>query len=289
MRGGVSRRSAGGVFALPREAAHVTKALVKHGVFGLPWRVGRALAKEPGLPRAFPSQERLCELFGENAVSLFDDLGPIYGKAGQILLSRLTPELHAIAATLRLTRLYKDWPPLSFSAVEKILDREVPRWRTELSLESFPLGVASIAQVHAAVDAEGREWVVKIVKPAARARLLDTVHALEELATRLTPLAVTFTSRRMLKETRELCLGFRREIDLSRERETISRVHDKLRARRQKTLVIPDVHPDLGSESVLIVERFRGVSLADVASGHVELPAAARQKLAKTMLSELLV
>jgi ubiquinone biosynthesis protein len=38
-----------------------------------------------------------------------------------------------------------------------------------------------------------------------------------------------------------------------------------------------------------VVERFVGTSLADVVSGEAELPAADRQKLAKSMLTELLV
>jgi ubiquinone biosynthesis protein len=274
--------------AIPRELGRLTVAWLKHGVVGLPLSVGRSLATEPALDGAL-SEARFFDLFGERALRLFDDLGPIYGKAGQVLLSRLSPPLHEIAETLRLTRLYKDWPPIPFAEVAEILDRQVPRWRTELAVEPHPLGVASLAQVHAATDRAGRLWVVKVVKPAAKRRLLETAAALEQAAEMLAPLAVTQVARRALKELRELIVGFRREVSLTKEHETILRVREKLAGRRQKLLIIPEVNADFSGEDVLTVERFLGTPLSDVVSGRVELPPGARARLARTMLSELLV
>jgi ubiquinone biosynthesis protein len=261
---------------------------VKHGVFGLPTAVGRALLKDPGLDPP-TGDSRLLDLVGETALRFFDALGPIYGKAGQIALSRLSPPLAEIAGMLRLTRLYDDWPPLPFAEVERILDRAIPAWRTQLSVEPHPLGVASLAQVHGATDAEGRAWVVKVIKPRARTRLLETVEALEQGLALVQPLAVTEVARRAVKEAFDLAQGFRQELSLSREREMILRVREKLRSRRQKLLVVPDVHPDFAAEGVLVVERFHGTSMADVVSGKVPLPAGFKARLAKSMLAELLV
>lgn len=275
-------------FAVPLEAARVSAALFRHGVVGLPARVGRTALTATALGGTL-SESRFFDLFGDKAVELFDALGPLYGKAGQIILSRLTPEMHDVAEALRLTRLYKDWPPLPFADVERILDVEIPRWRTELNVDVRPLGVASIAQVHAARDREGRQWVLKIIKPQARARLAESVAALEALAEYAAPFAVTLTARRFLKELRELCAGFRREVDLALERETIERVHEKLKTRRQKLLVIPAVNPEFCTPNVLCVERFVGTSLASVVQGEADLPAGVRSKLARSMLSELLV
>jgi ubiquinone biosynthesis protein len=178
---------------------------------------------------------------------------------------------------------------MPFAEVEEILDREVPRWRKDLRVSRYPLGVASLAQVHAADDAEGRQWVIKIVKPRAQKRLLQTVEAMEAAAAAVEPFAVTLVAKRSLRELRELCLGFRRELSLDLERETIERVAEKLKARRQRALLIPEVNAPFCTANVLTVERFQGVSLSDVVSGKVEVSAALRQKLAKSMLSELLV
>lgn len=274
--------------AIPLELTRVSTAWLKHGILGLPLTLSRALLKDPALEGPL-SESRLFDLFGERTLKLFDELGPIYGKAGQVLLSRLSAPLHDIAETLRLTRLYKDWPPVPFAEVAELLDREIPEWRTELSVERHPLGVASLAQVHAATDREGRSWVVKVVKPQARRRLEETVAALEQTADLLDPLAVTSLSRRGLRELRELCLGFKRELSLTREGETIERVRDKLKARRQRLLIVPEVNARFSTDHVLVVERFVGTALSDVVSGKVALPDGFRQRLAKSMLSDLLI
>lgn len=274
--------------AIPSELARVSGTILWHGVVGVPYELLHALVTEPALDGAF-AEARLFDGFGRRVLRMFDQLGPIYGKAGQIALSRLSGPLHDIAESLRLTRLYKDWPPLPFSEVEAILDREVPRWRQSLQVNPHPLGVASLAQVHAASDEAGREWVIKIIKPRAQRRLLQTVAAMESAIAAAEPFALTLVAKRSLRELRELCLGFRRELSLTRERETIERVADKLKARRQRALLIPEVNAAFCTDHVLTVERFQGVSLSDVVSGKVEVPLGIRQKLAKSMLSELLV
>lgn len=275
-------------FAIPRELGRVSVAWVRHGILGFPYTVGRSFLSDPSFEGVF-SEERFCDFVGEVTADLFDDLGPIYGKAGQIALSRLTPRWQKTASRLRLTRLYKDWPPMPLESVTGFLDQELPGWREEFTLEAQPLGVASLAQVHAATDKAGREWVIKIIKPHAKTRLLESVAAIEQLVALGEPLAVTHVARRFLKETSELCLGFRQELSLAREKETIERVTEKIGGKRQRTLIIPEVNAPFCTDNVLVVERFRGTALSDVVQGKVEIPPVLRQKLAKSMLSELLV
>lgn len=274
--------------ATAREVGQIGAALVRDGFFGVPLAFGKSLIKEPSFVGIF-SEERFFEIVGRQVLTLFNNLGPIYGKAGQVFLSRLSPEMHAHAETLRLTRLYKDWPALPFSEVSFILDREIPGWRKNLIVEAHPLGVASLAQVHAATDSEGRTWVLKIIKPEAKKRLLETVSAMEELVSWFEPVAVTLIARRFCREIRELCSGFRRELSLQRERETIEKVREKLKTRRQKILVIPEVHPEFFTDDVMVIERFHGISMSSIVRGKAEIPVAIRQKLAKSMLHELLV
>ncbi len=278
----------GTTLAIPKELSRISLAWVRHGLVGFPLTLGRSVLKDPSLD-GLMSVNKFFELLGQSSVELLDALGPIYGKAGQMALSRLSPKSQELAEQMQLTRLYKDWPPMDVSEVEKTLDEEIPGWRKELQMEKHPLGVASLAQVHGATDTQQKEWVIKVVKPHARQRLTETVMALEQLMGLVEPLAVTQTSRRVLRELSELCLGFRQELSLSRERETILKVHGKLRNKKQKSLVIPAVHPTMGSDRVLIVERFRGIPLSDVVTSKVALDERIKQKLAKSVLSELLV
>src|SRR5690606_37899123 len=113
--------------------------------------------------------------------------------------------------------------------------------------------------------------------------------AMEELISWFEPVAVTLVAKRFCREVRELSQGFRSELSLKRERATIEKIQEKLRQRRQKVLVIPDVHPEFATDDVLVIERFHGVAMSAIVRGKKELPDAVRQKLAKSMLHELLV
>ena len=207
---------------------------------------------------------------------------------GQILLSRLSKPMHEVAHSLRLTRLYNDWPALSFEEVGDILDREIPKWREEFQVEAQPLGVASMAQVHGAKDRDGQEWVIKILKPEAKKRHLETLDAVQYVVKVLQPVALTMTMQKALKETNDMCRALRRETDLSKEKNVILNVREKL-GKRQKLLMIPRVKPDFCSNNVLTIERFHGTPISEVVSGNVQISAAMRQKLARKMLNELLV
>jgi ubiquinone biosynthesis protein len=276
------------IFSVPKEVGRVGAAWIKRGILGLPVRYTNSILKDPQIDGPM-SESRILDIFGENMIQLFNELGPIYGKAGQTILSRLSPNLHDVADALRLTRLYSDWPAIPWSEVQIILDKEIPSWRQDLIIEAHPLGVASIAQVHGATDKDGKEWVVKILKPDAKKRLNESVDALEQMISTFEPVAVTLVSRRFLKELRELCAGFRCELSLDRERNTIERVREKIGKRRQKLLIIPQVNEPYCTDQVIVIERFRGTPLSDVVNNKVELPAGFKAKLARSMLHELLV
>ncbi|MBM4252315.1 MAG: AarF/ABC1/UbiB kinase family protein [Deltaproteobacteria bacterium] len=282
------RTEKAGALAIPRELTRLVSAWWRFGVFGLPTKLTRSLVTDTSFESIF-SGKRFYELFGDNALRLFDALGPIYGKAGQIALSRMSPKAHAVADDFHLTRLYKDWPALPWSQVQHILDTEIPQWRVGLKVEPVPLGVASMAQVHAATSSDGRQWVVKVLKPQAKQRMMETTAALDQLIAVVEPLALTQVSKRTVRELRELVSNFRRETSLIRERDTIIRLREKLAGKKQGVLLIPEVNTDYCSQHVLTVERFMGISLSDVVAGKIELPPTFKQKLAKSVLSELLV
>jgi ubiquinone biosynthesis protein len=178
---------------------------------------------------------------------------------------------------------------MDWGDVASILDREIPQWRKHLRVQPVPLGVASMAQVHEATDMNGKEWVVKIIKPQARLRLTESLAALHQMITACTPIALTQSARRGLKELRELSISLERELDLNRERETIVRMHQKLEASAQSLLRIPEVNEPFCTNQVLVIERFRGTPLSKVVANHQVLSQAQRRKLAKGMLQELLV
>jgi ubiquinone biosynthesis protein len=274
--------------AIALESGRVGVAVVRHGFFGVPYALSRSLLFDASIDNVRdPGRRR--ELLGKSFLKLFDDLGPVYGKAGQIFLSRLSGKGMEIAESLDLTRLYGRWIPLEFDEIAEILDREIPSWRHELKVDPIPIGVASMAQVHACSDENGNEWVLKILKPNACKRLTETVDLLEGLMTAMDQVAATHSARTLVRDMRDLCRGLRLEMSLSNERQVIEKVGAKLQERRQKVLSLPRINPRYCTDTVLAMERFRGIPLSDVVSGKAVLTLSARKKLARSLLHELLI
>ncbi len=273
--------------SLLTELVQINTALAKAGL-DLPKRLTKAVFQDSGLEPTWHS-ERLYDLVGEMLLSTFDHLGPVYGKAMQVTLSRLSPGLRYWAGKFRLNRVYGDWPAMPFSEVESILDQEIPSWHTKLKVNPYPIGVASMAQVHSAEDDDGREWVIKVIKPQSAKRLNETVGAMEQIIAVLQPITLSRVGRRTLRELTELCTALRMETALDREKKNIDRIREKLKNRKQQLLRIPETLDEFSTPHVLTVERFHGVSMVDIVDGHAAVPEEVRKKLARKMLAELLV
>lgn len=274
--------------SVPLELAAVGRALVMYSAVSLPARVSKSLLLDPHIDSIF-DEARFLDLLGDSTLELFDALGPIYGKMGQIGLSRLSPNMQKLASTLRLTRLYGEWPAMTFDQVAYILDMEIPHWRSKLRVEKHPLGVASMAQVHAATDADGREWVIKILKPHAVQRLEASLAALDKVIALGETLALSRVTKRALRELKELSTGFRREMSLNNERKNIDRIRELWREQDGKLLQIPDVLPEFSTDRVLTLQRFHGTPMRRLVDGTVEVDEALRKRLARGVLQELLI
>lgn len=278
----------GDYLALAREMIFIHRQLLRSGAFVLPFGIIRAWWKETGLEPVF-SEQRLLDLVGDIVLNCLNQLGPVYGKLGQIALSRLDEDQQNWAQKLHLDRLYGAWPPIPFGEVEAILDAEIPDWNHEFVVEPYPLGVASMAQVHAARDEAGREWVIKVIKPDARRRLDETLRALRQILALTRPLKLTVVGRRTMRELEELIQSLSREVELDLEKRNIDRMRQTLEQKKQKVLRLPLTHDAYCTANVLVIERFRGIPLVEVVERRVELDEEQRKKLAKKILQELMI
>jgi ubiquinone biosynthesis protein len=273
--------------AIPRELWRLTAGWWLHASVGLSWKLTRAMIKDSSLVPW--SDGKVYAIVGEALLGVIDAWGPLYGKAMQILLSRMSKEAAPHIERLGLDRVYGDWPPIDWQEAQGILDVEIPRWRDELKIEARPLGVASMSQVHGAVDLQGHQWVVKFLKPASMSRLTESIAAIEAALLVAEPFAITRMSRRFIADVRELCDSLRREMNLEHERATMLRVHELIASKRQKSLRVPILHPFLGSRSVIVMERLNGVKISDIVAGKVSIDLRRRKTIARNLLSELLV
>jgi ubiquinone biosynthesis protein len=200
---------------------------------------------------------------GERLRRALEDLGPIFVKFGQVVSTRrdlLPPDLAD-----ELAMLQDRVPPFPGAAAKARIEEALGRPVTELfgEFEEEPLAAASIAQVHAAKLRDGREVVVKVLRPGMRAiigRDLEVLHALAGLAEDYWPGSRRLHPREVVVEYEKTILN---ELDLMREAGNASQL--KRNFAGNPMLHVPEVHWDLCRQEVMVMERIRGVPISEVA------------------------
>lgn len=215
----------------------------------------------PFVPRA--SAQIAAMSRGARLRMALQELGPIFVKFGQILSTRrdLVPPDVAVELSLLQDRV----APFDGEAARAIVEQALGRSVGEAfgSFDTAPLASASIAQVHAATLAGGREVVVKVLRPnierqiAADIALLKTVAGLVD---RTHPSADKIRPREIVAEIESTLAA---ELDLQREGANASVL------RRFWTdspdLYVPEPIWSHTAERVLTLERVRGIPSDDIA------------------------
>ncbi|MDC8014336.1 ubiquinone biosynthesis regulatory protein kinase UbiB [Tahibacter soli] len=192
------------------------------------------------------------------------ELGPIFVKFGQILSTRRDLLPADIADELVL--LQDQVPPypgaIARAAVESSLGAPVATLYARF--DEAPLASASIAQVHAAQLHDGREVVVKVLRPGVGDRIARDVSLLEDLAglvERFHPNASKIRPRDVVAEIETTLVN---ELDLQREGANASLLRRNFK--NSPDLYVPEVHWSHTRETVLTMERVRGIPVDDIAA-----------------------
>jgi ubiquinone biosynthesis protein len=201
---------------------------------------------------------------GERLVLALTGLGPIFVKFGQILSTRrdLLPADDADALTQLQDRDAPFPAALARAAIERALgDTIAARYA---SFDDVPLASASIAQVHAATFADGREVVVKVLRPDIHERIGSDVALLRALAgvvERTHPSADKIRPQAIVDEIETTLTN---ELDLQREGANASLLRRNFAG--SDDLYVPEVHWSHTSAGVLTLERVRGIPVDDLAA-----------------------
>ena len=193
-----------------------------------------------------------------------EDLGPIFVKFGQALSTRR--DLLPADIADELAKLQDRVPPFPGSVARASLEHSYRQPLAELyadfSIE--PLAAASIAQVHVARRLDGREVVIKLLRPGMRAQIgrdLEVMHAMAVLAERWWPEARRLRPLEVVREYRHTILD---ELDLMREAANAAQL--KRNFAGSTLLYVPEVHWDLCRNEVMVMERIHGVPIGDLAT-----------------------
>jgi ubiquinone biosynthesis protein len=223
---------------------------------------------------------------GERLRVALQELGPIFVKFGQAVSTRrdlLPPDIAD-----ELAKLQDRVPPFPGSVARTIVESAYGRPVGEVFAEfdETPLAAASIAQVHVAKlrddaasgkpvaqaspadpaagqNAQGREVIVKVLRPGMRElieRDLEVLFALADLAERYWSESRRLRPREIVSEYEKTILD---ELDLMREAANASQL--KRNFAGSDLLYVPDVYWDYCRINVMVMERIRGVPISDMA------------------------
>jgi ubiquinone biosynthesis protein len=192
------------------------------------------------------------------------ELGPIFVKAGQIMSTRrdLLPDDIANELAMLQDRVPPFPGSMARAAIEAALGAPVAALYK--SFDETPLASASIAQVHAAQLPDGRDVVVKVLRPCIHDKIAADVallRALGELAQRWHPAADKIRPRDIVGEIETTLTN---ELDLQREGANASLLKRNFAV--GDDLEVPEVFWPLSKESVLTLERVRGIPVDNLAA-----------------------
>jgi len=192
-----------------------------------------------------------------------EELGPIFVKFGQALSTRR--DLLPADIADELARLQDNVPPFPGEVARAAIERAygVPLEQRLHGFERVPLAAASIAQVHAAQLPDGREVIVKVLRPGMRAMIaldVEVLYTIAAMAERWWSESRRLKPREIVREYEHTILD---ELDLMREAANASQL--KRNFAGSPLLYVPEIHWDFCRTEVLVMERIRGIPIGDIA------------------------
>ena len=200
---------------------------------------------------------------GERIRRSLEDLGPIFVKFGQMLSTRrdLLPD----DVAQELAKLQDRVPPFPGGEARAIVEKSLDKSVAELfeSFDEQPHASASIAQVHLARLRNGRDVVVKVVRPGIHktiARDIGLLYVVAELADRYWREGRRLRPREVVAEYEKTILD---ELDLLREAANASQLRRNFQD--SNLLYVPEVYWPFCRRQVMVMERIYGIPISDVA------------------------
>ena len=225
-----------------------------------------------------PQVKRLIGVFSIGTVKrrdpdyagAFRAIGPAAIKLGQSLATR--PDLVGEDAARNLLTLQDNLPPVPLASIREVIESSFgqPLETLYASFDPDPVGAASIAQVHKAMTAEGRQVAVKVLRPGVRERFARDIATYEWAAAHLEAIGGEATRLRPRLTIANLKRWTNRELDLRREAASASELAEAMVGTAGYR--IPAIDWDRTNGRVLTLEWVEGIKIADtaalIAAGH---------------------
>lgn len=246
---------------------HINTVLVRHGLdqvilatpllrplrfllYVLPWNWFRRFGGDTLAPR------------GERIRAALVELGPIFVKFGQMLSTRrdLLPD----DVAMELAKLQDRVPPFPGEVARVLIEKAFgkPIHEIFLAFDEHPYASASIAQVHLARLYDGREVIVKVVRPDIEPTIrrdVGLLYLLAELAERYWSEGRRLRPVDIIGEYEKSILD---ELDLLREAANASQLRRNFL--NSPLLYVPEIYWPWTRRSVMVMERISGIPIGDI-------------------------
>ena len=192
-----------------------------------------------------------------------EDMGTLFLKLGQLLSTRR--DLVPPNILNQLVQLQDQVKPFdSAIAIAQIQD---PKHGLGQSIETLferfdvkPLAAASIAQVHTAALHDGREVVIKVVRPNIRSTIIKDFELLRELAQWVSARVEAARAVRIIDIVEDYRQVMLNELDLTLEADNTTQMRNNFLG--SSLMYVPEVYD--AAKNVMVMERIQGVPISQV-------------------------
>lgn len=193
-----------------------------------------------------------------------EQLGPTFVKMGQVLATRRD----MIPADLadELSKLQDQMVAVPFDLVRPVVETELkaPIETVFASFEEYPVGSASLGQVHMATLHDGEKVAVKILRPGVEQTVEADLDILSSVAANVSRVWDTARDIDLLGFVEEFRRQLRVEMDYQQEGRHAERIAANFADRRG--LHVPAIHWQFTTKRVLTMERISGIKVSDIAA-----------------------
>lgn len=245
----------------------IAKVLARQGFGDLLHRTGVYAALErAGKALHIESTKHVDPLSpAERTRQVFEQLGPTFVKLGQVLATRsdiLPPDW-----IRELSTLHERVPAVPFAKILPQLTEDLGGSPSDVfaRIDEEPLAAGSVAQVHRAQLADGREVAVKVRRPGAREEMKADLRLLERFAELLEQEMSELRRFRPRRTVRHFARTIKAELDFRIEAKNLRAI--ALQMAESDEVVIPEVIDELTRERLIVLSYLDGLSAADWIAG----------------------
>lgn len=199
---------------------------------------------------------------GERLRLALETLGPIFIKFGQILSTRrdLLPDDMADSLKQLQDNVQAFSGEHAKKLIEKGLNKQVEQVFANFSIE--PLATASIAQVHAAQLHNGKEVIVKVIRPGIEKVISKDIKLMMLMANWLERFWADGKRLHPVQLVEDYEKTIYDELDLQREAANASQIRRNFID--SELIYIPEIFWNYTNQHVLVMERIYGIPVADI-------------------------